>query len=196
MGPRPSRFGRGGPYPLGVMGLTSFGLGPALALALSGCVSIDAIETPNGTLDLREASRSAAQDAGAPGVCPAGGWSWVRLGGRDQRAAWAAPALTPSCGGSGGQLSAIAPGLGSSLLVVWAASTGRLAQATYSTTELGADGEQWGPYEALTELDVVWFAPEALAGARPFELSGTIWGPYGAVALDLAGCATLRPTPC
>src|SRR4029078_1496183 len=92
-------------------------------------------------------------------------------------------------------LSATAPTLAWTLELALSSSTGRVVDATYTTTDLGADGEQWGDYAALVELSVLRFGA-ATDTEQPFELAGTIFGPFGAVPLEAAGCARLRRSPC
>jgi hypothetical protein len=68
--------------------------------------------------------------------------------------------------------------------------------ATYSTTSIGADGETWGEYEALIDIEAVSFAAASSATEQPFEFSGTILGPFGPVSIAVSGCARVRPARC
>ena len=76
----------------------------------------------------------------------------MRIAGREQGADWAQPSLAFGCGSSPHRLSALAPRLGATLEVLVAANGARVIDATYSTTRLGADGEDWGEYDAFVEL--------------------------------------------
>jgi hypothetical protein len=169
--------------------------------ALAGCIAIDEVQTPNGDIELSpdvpaEGRRDAGASQSAPGTCATEGWSFVRVGGRDQRTAWSAPDLAPSCGSAPHRLTALAPRIGSSLRLGVSTSTGRIVDATYSTTGTGADGETWGEYEALIDIESVSFAAASSATRQPFELSGTILGPFGPVSIAVSGCARVRPARC
>lgn len=161
------------------------------------------MQTPNGDVTISrddesvdEAATSGDMDElAASGVCGSQGFSVVQVAGRDQVAAWAEPSLVPSCTGSRQHLSALAPRLGSELSLDMAAD-GSLLAALYSTTSLGADGEEWGEYDALLDLDVLRFGTASAAGQQPFQLSGTILGPYGPVPIAAVGCARRRVLPC
>lgn len=167
---------------------------------LAGCVSVDEIQTPNG--DLGPSSDAAGGSAAVPlepasdGPCGEHGWSFMRVAGRDQGVDWAQPSLVSGCAGAPVRLYALAPRLGATLEVTLAASTGRVIDASYSTTTLGADGEDWGEYQAYVELQSLSFATATTATEQPFDLAGTIWGPFGPVALAAGGCARVRLSPC
>jgi hypothetical protein len=120
----------------------------------------------------------------------------MRVGGRDERAAWAEPSLAASCGAGPHRLTAQAPRLGSSLAISLSSRTGRLVEATYSTTDTGADGEPWGDYVATIDVDNLMLSSASSPGEQPFELAGTIWGPFGPVSIALSGCARIRQSPC
>lgn len=175
----------------------------ALALwgaLLAGCVSVDEIQTPNGDLGFDGAgaggTSAAPPEADQEGQCGAGGWSMLRVAGREQVMDWAEPSLVPGCSGAPHRLSALAPRLGANLLVLLAANTGRVVDASYSTTAVGADGEDWGDFEAFVELASLSFATATTATEQPFDLAGTIWGPFGPVSLVASGCARVRVSPC
>lgn len=171
-----------------------------LALAgglLFGCVSVDEVQTPNGTFgDGAGGSSAATLESDSEGPCGEGGWSFLRVAGREQGADWAQPSLAPGCASAPYRLSAFAPRLGVTLEILLAANGGRVVDATYSTTRLGADGEDWGEYDAFVELSSLSFPTATAATEQPFDLAGTIWGPFGPVSLAAAGCARLRVTPC
>lgn len=169
-----------------------------------GCVSVDELQTPYADLERGAAGASGAGGKGADeltpgqqGACGVDGWQFLRLGGREQGQDWAQPSLVPGCSGASHRLSALAPRLGAKLEITLAAGTGRIIDATYSTTSRGADGEDWGAYEAFVELDSLSFATTAAQAAeQPFDLAGTIWGPLGPVTLAAGGCARVRLQPC
>lgn len=176
----------------------------AVGVLLGGCVSIDEVQTPNGDLDFSPDSEAggAAGTGGQGGAAGAGrdcaslGWGSLHLGGRDELPSWSAPVLTQSCGLSPHRFTALAPRLGSSLSLSVAANTGRVLEATYSTTGVGADGEEWGSYEAWIDLDAVSFGGATTPGQQPFQLTGTILGPFGPVSIELSGCARVRSAGC
>lgn len=178
--------------------------GLVLAALLGGCVAIDELQTPAADIDLspERGAAGAASDAGpaASGSdgrdCASLGWAFVRVGGRDELPAWSAPVLTPSCGTAPHRLTALAPRLGSSLSLLVAASTGRVVEATYATTGIGADGEEWGDYEAWIDLGAASFGAVTTPGQQPFQLAGTIIGPFGPVPIEVSGCARVRATGC
>jgi hypothetical protein len=120
----------------------------------------------------------------------------VRVGGRDELPAWSAPVLTQSCGTAPHRLTALAPRLGSALSLLVAASTGRVVEATYATTGIGADGEEWGDYEAWIDLGTASFGAVTTPGQQPVQLAGTIVGPFGPVPIEVSGCARVRATGC
>jgi len=177
---------------------------------LAGCVSVDELQTPYGDLAGNDpAGNDPAGNAGGAGgaaampappdeeeQCAADGWSSLRVAGREQRMDWAMPSLASGCAGAPYRLSALAPGLGAALEITLAASSGRVIDATYSTTTLGADGAEWGPYQAFVELDSLSFAQATTATEQPFDLAGTIWGPFGPVPVAAVGCARVRVSPC
>ncbi len=171
--------------------------GLALAALLTGCVSIEDIQTPNGSVDL-------SPDEGAPdasagdgrGACGERGWALVSVAGRDQSASWSAPSLTLSCGAAPYRLSASAPRLGSTLSLRVSASNGRVLDGTYSTTRVGADGEEWGDYDAPLDVDSATFGVPTSPAEQPFQLVGTIFGPFGLVPIALSGCARIIPAAC
>lgn len=164
---------------------------------LFGCVSLDEVQTPNGTFgDGAGGSSAAPLEPASDGVCGEGGWSFLRVAGREQGPDWAQPSLTLGCASGPYRLSALAPRLGATLEVLIAANAARVIDATYSTTRLGADGEDWGEYDAFVELSSSSFPTALSASEQPFDLAGTIWGPFGPVSLAASGCARLRVTPC
>jgi len=166
---------------------------------LFGCVSVDEVGTPNGTFggDADGAGGTSADlEPERDGPCGEGGWSFLRVAGREQGADWAQPSLASGCANAPYRLSALAPRLGATLEVLIAQSGGRVIDATYSTTRLGADGEDWGEYAAFVELSSLSFPTATAATEQPFDLAGTIWGPFGPVSLAAGGCARLRVTPC
>ena len=164
---------------------------------LFGCVSVDEVQTPNGTFGDGAAGTSAAPlESAGEGPCGEDGWSFLRIAGREQGPDWAQPSLAFACGSSPHRLSALAPRLGATLEVLVAANGARVIDATYSTTRLGADGEDWGEYDAFVELSSSSFPAAMTATEQPFDLAGTIWGPFGPVSLAASGCARLRVTPC
>ena len=181
---------------------TSRDLG-ALALSIAlpfGCVSVDEVQTPNGTFgdDVDGAGGSAASplEPEREGPCGESGWSFLRVAGREQGTDWAQPSLVSGCAATPLRLSAFAPRLGATLEILLAANGGRVIDATYSTTGPGADGEDWGEYAAFVELASLSFATSTAATEQPFDLAGTIWGPFGPVSLAASGCARVRITPC
>jgi hypothetical protein len=134
--------------------------------------------------------------APSAGPCTTPGFRFVLLGGRDQVRTWAAPILRLGCGTGPYRLLGDAPGTGASLRLSISRSTGAVVEASYSTRDVGADGEVWGEYEALVELTSSRIQFSASSPSQPFELAGSILGPYGPVELAVAGCATLQPEPC
>lgn len=172
-----------------------------MAALLSSCVTLDEVQTPSGDLDF-SAERGAAGSGGrgASGqddeaACGAQGWAFLRLGGRDDLAAWSAPMLTLSCGAAPHRLTALAPRLGSAFALEVSASTGRALDATYSTTGIGADGEPWGDYEAWIELSALRFGA-ATPDQQTFQFEGSILGPFGPVPIAVSGCARVRAPGC
>jgi hypothetical protein len=167
---------------------------------LFGCVSVDDVQTPNGTFgddaDGAGGSSAAPLDSEGDGQCGQGGWSFLRVAGREQGTDWAQPSLASGCASAPHRLSALAPRLGATLEILIAANGGRVIDATYSTTGRGADGEEWGEYAAFVELASLSFPAATAATEQPFDLAGTIWGPFGPVTLAAGGCARLRVTPC
>jgi hypothetical protein len=181
--------------------LAGQGKGGLVVAALTGCLALDEVQTPNGDIDLSgDMPAASARDGGvspeSSGACGDRGWAFVRVGGRDQLSSWSAPDLAPSCGGAPHRLTALAPRIGSSLRLGVSTSTGRVVDATYSTTSTGADGETWGEYEALIDVESVSFAAASSATEQPFEFSGTILGPFGPVSIAVSGCARVRPARC
>jgi hypothetical protein len=171
-----------------------------VASACAGCVSLDDIQTPNGDLDV--ASRdplqpgdSPAADASTGDACREG-WTAIRFDGREQRTAWTAPSLTLSCGSAPHRLSALAPALGASLSLSLASSTGRVLEAVYSSTRLGADGEEWGAYDAVIDVTGLELGATNDPTQQPFVFVGTIFGPFGPVTIEASGCARVRASPC
>lgn len=171
-----------------------------LSGVLAGCVSIDEVQTPNGDVSFAgrdDGATGSTDDSDAPpDACADGGWTFVSIGGREQAAEWSAPVLTPSCSNAPHRLTALAPRLGALLELGLSPSSGRIVEALYTSTELGADGEPWGDYSAPVELDVASFAPASAPARQPFELAGAILGPYGPVALAVSGCASVRSVAC
>jgi len=181
---------------------TSWSLG-LLALSgasLLGCVAVDGVQTPNGTFGDGAAGAGGSSDAPLEpeddGPCGEGGWSFLRVAGREQAADWAQSSLASGCSGAPSRLSAFAPRLGATLEILLAANGGRVIDATYSTTGVGADGEDWGEYAAYVELVSLTFPVATGPAEQPFDLTGTIWGPFGPVSLAASGCARVRLTPC
>lgn len=170
-------------------------------MVLAGCIALDEVQTPYGDFDRSADMRApGAGDAGVsssdPSACGEQGWVFVRVGGRDQRPSWSAPDLAPSCGSAPHRLTALAPRIGSALRLGVSSSTGRVVDATYSSTSTGADGETWGEYEAPIDIESVRFAAASSATEQPFEFSGTILGPFGPVPIAVSGCARVRPARC
>lgn len=169
-------------------------------MGLAGCVSLDEVQTPNGGLELSSdeatPAGAAGQGGGADPGCGSQGFRLLRAAGRDVLGAWSRPSLVPSCTGAVQRLSARAPRLGSAFAIDLSADGARLLQATYSTAGVGADGEEWGEYEAVLDVAALRFEAPRQAGEQPFELVGTILGPYGPVAFEAAGCAEVRLDPC
>jgi hypothetical protein len=168
---------------------------------LVGCVAIDEVQTPSADVDFSpdEGAAGAAGQGGSAGEgrdCASLGWAFVHVGGRDDLSAWSAPVLAQGCGSAPHRLTALAPRLGCSLSLVVAANTGRVLEATYSTTGIGADGEEWGDYEAWIDLDAASFGAATTPGQQPFQLAGTILGPFGPVPIELSGCARVRAGAC
>jgi hypothetical protein len=170
-----------------------------LVSACTACVSLDDIQTPNG--DLNVAARdplqpgSSAPDASADDACTEG-WTALRFDGREQRTAWSAPSLTLSCSSAPHRLAALAPARGASMSVSLASSTGRVLEATYASTRLGADGEEWGEYAAVLDVTRLEFAATSNPTQQPFVLVGTIFGPFGPVTVEASGCARVRSSSC
>jgi hypothetical protein len=177
-----------------------------LALLCGGCVAIDEVQTPSADIDFSpEASAAGAGgQAGSSGEgrdCATLGWAFLRVGGRDEMPAWSAPTLTLSCGNAPHRLTALAPRLGSELSLLFRASTGRVVEATYSTTGLGADGEEWGDYDAVIDVGAVSVGDVTASSAgvpvqQPFQFEGTILGPFGPVSIGVSGCARIRAEAC
>ena len=177
------------------------GRGAALALLLAGCVAIDEVQTPNGDIDLSPQAGGAASGgqggaAGATRDCAALGWAYLHVGGRDALPSWSAPTLTRSCGTAPHRLTALAPRLGSALSLDVAVSTGRVVEATYSTTGIGADGEPWGDYDAPVDLGALRFGAVNTPDQQPFQFEGSILGPFGPVPIEVSGCARVRASGC
>jgi hypothetical protein len=175
----------------------------ALSLPLVGCLSVDEIQTPNGDIDLSgdeatpdESAESDEPGAEDDGVCGSSGFRVFRAAGRDQLGAWARASLVPSCRGTGYRLSALAPRLGSSFAVDLTADGSRVLEAAYTTTSVGADGEEWGEYEAVVDVAALRFGAALESGAQPFELVANILGPYGPVSFEVSGCALVGLSPC
>lgn len=139
---------------------------------------------------------SESDDAPVPGICPTLGWTSVRLGVRDQAPSWGSPILIGSCGAGPYRLLGEAPRLGASLELTLSSRTGRVVEASYATEDVGADGERWGSYVAPIEVTLIRVGVPDAAGTQPFELSGTILGPFGVVPIAAAGCASFRASPC
>jgi len=181
-------------------GLGQRGAVLVLVVLSTACLSIDEVQTPNGDISRGGSAaeltpEAMSDDAEMPSACGEAGWTLVRLANRDQLAAWTAPSMAQGCGAAPHRLSAAAPTLGWALELALSSSTGRVVDATYTTTDLGADGEPWGDYAALVELSVLRFGA-ATESEQTFELAGSIFGPFGAVPLEAAGCARLRRSPC
>ncbi len=182
----------------------ALGLVPA---CLAGCVTVDDIQTPNGGITLSE-SEAGAEGSESPsgeapsdmddadGVCGALGWSVVRLAGSDQLAAWSAASLAPNCSGTRYQLSALAPSSGSSFAFDVTADGSRVLEATYASTSLGPDGEEWGEYVAPIDVQALSFGAALEGGEQPFAFVGNILGPFGPVSFEAMGCARVRVIPC
>ena len=172
-------------------------------LCLAGCLSIDEIQTPNGDIELARDEAAAGAGGGAARqadpaveVCGSQGFRLVRAAGRELSGSWSRASLVPSCSGTRYRLSALAPLLESSFAVELTGDGTRVIQASYSTLNLGADGEQWGEFEAVVDVAALRFGQLLQSGEVPFELSGTILGPYGPVSFEAAGCAERRLNPC
>jgi hypothetical protein len=169
---------------------------------LGGCLSVDEVQTPNGDIQLSrdEAAPEGGTDPRAAGaddaVCGTQGFRVVRAAGRDQLGAWSRASLVPSCTGTRNRLSALAPRLGSSFAIELNADGSQVLSATYSTTSVGADGEEWGEYEALVDVGSLRFLAQRASGEQPFELVGNILGPFGPVSFEASGCAQVRLNPC
>jgi hypothetical protein len=167
--------------------------------AALGCLAVDEVQTPNADIDRASAEPMATGDGEAPpssASCGEQGWVTVRVSGRDERAAWAAPALAAGCGAGPHRLTAQAPRLGSSLELSLSSRTGRLVEATYSTTGTGADGEPWGDYVAPIDVENLSLLAASSPAEQPFEFAGTIWGPFGPVSIAMSGCARVVQSPC
>jgi hypothetical protein len=104
--------------------------------------------------------------------------------------------LRVGCGTQPYRLLGDAPGTGAALRLSISRSTGAVVEASYSTREVGADGEVWGEYEAPVELTSSRIRVSAGALSQPFEFAGSILGPYGPVAISVAGCAKLQTELC
>jgi hypothetical protein len=168
--------------------------------AFMACVSIDDIQTPNGDLNVSPAKPGASpdesmSDASTGDACEQG-WTTLRLDGREQRSAWAAPSLVASCSSAPHRLTALAPGVGASFSLSLASNTGRVLEAVYSSTRLGADGEDWGPYDALIDVSGLQFGSTTSPTRQPFAFIGTIYGPFGPITIEATGCAGVRAAPC
>jgi hypothetical protein len=164
---------------------------------LTGCVAIEDIQTPNGSLQLSPDEGSPDASPGdADAACREQGWVLVSVAGRDQLPSWSAPSLTLGCGAAPHRLSALAPRQGSTLSLNVAAATGRVLDGTYSTTRIGADGEEWGAYDAPIDVDSARFAAPSSPTVQPFQIVGTIFGPFGLVPIALSGCARIIPAAC
>jgi hypothetical protein len=134
--------------------------------------------------------------ASGVGPCTTPGWRYMRVAGRDQSSVWVAPTLTISCGAAPYRLAGAAPRLGVSLVLDIARSSGVVVDANYRTSNQGADGEAWGEYEAAIDVTSARIALSEASAAQPFEFAGTILGPYGPVAIEAAGCASLQASLC
>jgi hypothetical protein len=168
--------------------------------AFTGCLDIRSDAEDAGS---RGALEPAAPDAGgnspeaaSVGPCTSPGFRFVLLGGRDQVRSWSAPMLRVGCGTGPYRLLGDAPGTGAALRLSISRSTGAVVEASYSTREVGADGEVWGEYEAPVELTSSRIQVLAGAPSQPFELEGSILGPFGPVTIAVAGCANLQAEPC
>jgi hypothetical protein len=162
------------------------------------CVSIDDIQTPNGDLDVSSRDKPASRGGpdASPGDACEPGWVAIRFDGREQRTAWTAASLVASCSSAPHRLTAQAPSLGASLSLSLSSSTGRVLEAVYSSTRLGADGEEWGAYDAVIDLTGLQFGVTTDPTRQPFAFVGTIFGPFGAVTIEASGCAGVRATTC
>lgn len=170
-----------------------------LAALFMSCVALDEVQTPNADVDLSPEAGAAGQAGSgstAESDCAAQGWAFVRIDGRDQLASWSAPVLAQSCGAAPHRLSAVAPRLGSAVLLDLSVNGGRVVEAIYSTTGVGGDGEEWGSYDAVIDVESVSFGVATVPAQQPFELAGTILGPFGPVSIAMSGCARLRPSSC
>jgi hypothetical protein len=101
-----------------------------------------------------------------------------------------------SCNAAPHRLTALAPRIGSSLSLEISTRTGQVVEATYSTTSTGADGEPWGEYVAPIEVQRLSLGVASSATEQPFELVGSILGPFGPVSISMIGCARVRSGPC
>jgi len=178
-----------------------------VGLLLVGCVAIDDVQTPNGDIDLSPESGGAGGGSSAGGGgrggaanptrdCAALGWAFLHVGGRDVLPSWSAPTLTRSCGTAPHRLTALAPRLGSALSLDVAVNSGRIVEATYSTTGVGADGEQWGDFDAFMDLGALRFGAVNTPEQQPFQFEGSILGPFGPVPIEVSGCARVRADGC
>ena len=85
---------------------------------LFGCVTVDEVGTPNGTFggDADGAGGTSAELEPEPdGPCGEGGWSFLRVAGREQGNDWAQPSLASGCASAPHRLTAFAPRLGATL---------------------------------------------------------------------------------
>jgi hypothetical protein len=171
---------------------------PNVVVAAIGCLAIDDVQTPNGDVEFSREGAPAG-DAGvreSSGRCPEQGWTLVRVDGRDQLSAWSAAGLAPSCSAAPHRLTALAPRTRASLSVEVSTRTGQVVEATYSTTDTGADGEAWGEYQAPIDVERLSFGAATSPTEQPFEFAGTILGPFGPVSIAMIGCARVPPNPC
>lgn len=163
-----------------------------------GCLSLEDL-TGSDSSESAEPSASVDEAPGGasmPGVCPNLGWSSFRMGEREQASAWVAPILAASCGTGPYRLIGEAPRAGTSLELAISSQTGRVVEANYVTTDVGADGESWGAYIAPMEVSLLRLGAANAGGTQAFELAGTILGPFGLVPIAAAGCAGFRLSPC
>jgi hypothetical protein len=169
----------------------------SLAGLAFGCPAIDGVETPNGDVDFSpdEAANDADSQASSDG-CRERGWTLVLVAGRDQLSTWSAPSLVPSCSAAPHRLTALAPETDSSLSLEVSVRTGQVVEATYTTTNTGADGEAWGEYVAPIDVERLSFGAASAPTEQPFAFAGTILGPFGPVPITMIGCARVRPSPC
>lgn len=177
-----------------------------VSLAWVGCLTLED-GTPQQTAGSPSApnAQTSSGAAGAPGsptqegaqnTCDTPGWTFVRVGARDQAAVWAPPTLSTSCAAAPYRLTASAPRLGVALRLDISRTTGRILDATFLTTGVGPDGEAWGDYEAPIDVASSRLGASSVAGEQPFQLEGVILGPYGVIPIAMAGCTSLRAAPC